>query len=262
MIMFCAIMAEKIFSDCFSHLFILSSHFNSRLRVMNLRGFSQLGKETLTAVLRACKQIAHLDLSYCKLVDDELIEEIGSLYKNTLISLSVRSCHQITDSGIIEMCENFSGAKALRKEFPNPKNDTERYKELRRLDLETSTVQFLNIADIKALTNRSMKSITTNLMYSLRDLCIWSDYHITNDGILDLCLARNDSKFNRINYCGCYKISDDARLWFSTSFKQPVINYIRIEEFGKDIDYGSYIDPTTKKVIYSAKDKDVEKEDD
>ena len=84
-----------------------------------------------------------------------------------------------------------------------------------------------------------MKSIAVNLMSSLSDLCLWGCYQISNDGILELCMAHPDSKLHRINHCGCYKVSDDSRLWFMSSFKHCVINYIRIEEFGIEIDYKS-----------------------
>ena len=120
MILFCAIVAEQVFHDCLAHLFVLSSHFNSRLQILNLRGFAKLPKVTLLAVLSSCKKIAHLDLAYCKSVDDEVVTQIGHLFKDTIVSLNLRSCHAITDAGIIEMCENFSGAKAYRKEYPNP----------------------------------------------------------------------------------------------------------------------------------------------
>ena len=122
-----------------------------------------------------------------------------------------------------------------------PKNDDERYKELNKVDL-TSNIRYLNVGDYKNLSNRSMKAIAVNLMSSLIDLCVWGNYKLTNDGILELCMAHPDSKLRRINHCGCYKVSDDSRLWFMSSFKQCVINYIRVEEFGNEIDYNSTVE--------------------
>ena len=139
------------------------------------------------------------------------------------------------------MCENFSDAAIHRKLYPNPANDDERYKELYKLELK-STLNYLNVGDIKNLSNRCMKSIAFNLMGSLLDLCVWGNYKITNDGILELCMAGPDSKFRRINHCGCYKVSDDSRLWFMTSFKSCVISYIKVEEFAADIDYKSTVE--------------------
>ena len=49
--------------------------------------------------------MAHLDLSYCKLANDETVFLIGSLYKETLVSLNLRSCHGLSDDGVINMCE-------------------------------------------------------------------------------------------------------------------------------------------------------------
>ena len=131
---------------------------------------------------------------------------------------------------------------------PNPENDEERYRELIKIDL-TSHLQYLCVADIKNLSNRSMKSISVNLMSSLVELSIWGNFKIDNDGILDLCMAHSRAKLRRINHCGCYRISDDSRIWFMTSFKQCVINYIKVEEFGPDIDYTACIDQETLEVV-------------
>lgn len=113
----------------------------------------------------------------------------------------------------------------------------------------TSHIAYLNVADIKNLSNRSMKSISVNLMSSLEELSVWGNYKICNDGILDLCMQHPGAKLRRINHCGCYKISDDSRIWFMTSFKHCVVNYIKVEDFGPDIDYTSYIDQETLEVV-------------
>lgn len=219
-----------------------------------MRGYTEIASETVEKILTACTQLAHIDLGYCKKVDDKCVALIGKLFKDKLISLILRSCHSITDEGIINMCENFSDAQSHRKLFPQPKTDEERYKELNKVDL-SSYLRFLNVADCKELSNRSMKSIAVNLMSSLVDLCVWGNFKLTNDGILELCMAHPDSKLSRINHCGCYKVSDDSRLWFMSSFKQCVINYIRVEEFGIGIDYSN------SNVIIDGKETDEEVEE-
>ena len=45
--LFLAIKAEKLVTDCLWQVFQLSSHFNSRLRVLNLRGFTEMSSESL-----------------------------------------------------------------------------------------------------------------------------------------------------------------------------------------------------------------------
>ena len=105
------------------------------------------------------------------------------------------------------------------------------------------------------MTNRSLKSISFNLMLNLNDLSVWGNYNISNDGILELCMANRKSKLRRLNYCGCYKVTDDARLWLSTSFQQPVANYIKVEDFGKGIDLESYVDQETL-TVYSPKEEE------
>ena len=183
MILLAAIQAEKLFTNCFSHAFILSPHFNSSLRILTLRGFEQLSKETLMQILFSCKELGHLDLSYCKQVDNEIVANIGEFFKKKMVSLQLRSCHKVTDEGIIDMCENFSGAKEIRRvaSFEDgggkePENDFQRYKPLNKCDL-TATLKHLNLGDIKNITNRSMKSISVNLMLNLTELCIVSRFH-------------------------------------------------------------------------------------
>lgn len=181
------IKAERLFTDSLCELIPLSSHFHANLRVLNLRGFTELASVKVQRILKACSQLAHIDLAYCKLVDDECTGLIGELFRTKLISLVLRSCHTVTDEGIITMCENLSGAKEHRVLHPNPESDEDRYRELNKVDL-TSHLAYLNIGDIKNLSNRSMKSISVNLMSSLEELCVWGNYKICNDGILDLCM--------------------------------------------------------------------------
>ena len=151
------------------------------------------------------------------------------------------------------MCENFSGAHEHRKKFPSPENDGQRYKELNKIDL-WSNLAYLNLGDIKNLSNRAMRTIAVNLMSSMIDLCVWGCFKLNNDGVLELCMSHPENKLRRINHCGCYKISDDSRLWFASSFKTSVINYIRVEEFGKDIDYSKRVE-TPASVLHPFSDK-------
>lgn len=121
--LFLAIQAGKIVEQCLWQAFPLSSHFGSKLRVLCLRGFQQIAASFLQQIFLATPEMAHLDLSYCKQVDDETVVLIGKLFRDTLLSLQLRSCHEVTDDGIIGMSENFSGAHEHRKVFPNPIND-------------------------------------------------------------------------------------------------------------------------------------------
>lgn len=81
-----------------------------------------------------------------------------------------------------------------------------------------------------------MKSVSFNLFPALIDLSIWGCYKINNEGFLELCTAHKSENFRRVNYCGCYKISDDSRLWISSSFSRVII-YNKVDDFGKDLDY-------------------------
>lgn len=253
------VQAQMLFNECLSHIFVLSSNFSSKLCILNLRGFKDLQKSVLVKIVDSCSKVAHLDLSFNFEVDNEVIGLIGKKLANSLISLNLRSCHKVTDDGIVDMCENLSGAKEKRVQFPNPENDSQRWKEFRKDDLKSNLV-FLNVGDIKNLTNRSMMAISICLMSSLEELCVWGDYNIDSDGVLNLCMGKKEAPFRRFNYCGCYRVSDYARLWFQTSFSQAVINYIRIEEFGKDIDFGEVL--VKREEIETEMEMDKDKEED
>jgi hypothetical protein len=55
-----------------------------------------------------------------------------------------------------------------------------------------------------------------------------------------LCTVYGNSLFRRINYCGCYKIPDDSRLWISTTFSRVII-YNKVDDFGKELDYDQVV---------------------
>ena len=59
-----AIQAEKLFTECLWRSFELSSHFASALRVLCLRGFTDLSADSAMRLFKGCPVMTHLDLSY------------------------------------------------------------------------------------------------------------------------------------------------------------------------------------------------------
>ena len=49
-------------------------------------------------------------------------------------------------------------------------------------------------------------------------------------------ITQRSKGLRMFTYCGAYKISEDSRMWLTSSFKNPVLIYINTEEFGKDLD--------------------------
>jgi hypothetical protein len=166
------------------------------------------------------------------------MREIGTRFNKTLLSLELRSCYNLTDDGIIDLCEGLSGIKALRGNAV-PEDERSRYKFFNRHDT-TSVLKFLNLADLKQLSNKSMKAIAFNLFPQLVELSIWGCYKITSEGFLELCTTTRSDNFRSVNYCGCYKIGDDSRLWISSTFSRVLI-YNKLDDFGKAMDYREYI---------------------
>lgn len=86
---------------------------------------------------------------------DEVAEYIGERFAHSLVSLELRACSNITDPGIIKMCEGLSGIKAKRAgvepasehhSILNVCND--RYKFFNRHETE-ALLKHLNLADLK-----------------------------------------------------------------------------------------------------------------
>ena len=167
-----------------------------------------------------------------------MLREIGTRFEKTLLSLELRSCYNLTDQGIIDLCEGLSGIKAKRGSEV-PEDERSRYKFFNKYDT-TSSLKFLNLADLKQLSNKSMKAIAFNLFPQLVELSIWGCYKITSEGFLELCTTTRSDNFRRVNYCGCYKIGDDSRLWISSTFSRVLI-YNKLDDFGKTLDYREYI---------------------
>jgi len=156
-------------------------------------------------------------------VDEQVLHLIGDKFQKSLVSLELRACSLVDDKGIIGLCERLSGIHELRNGV-EPENDQERYQFIYRQKnfVSKNNLEFLNLADLKNIKDASMKSIAHNIFNKLQDLSIWGSYFITNDGFLNLCTAKN-SNFKRINHTGCYKISEDSRLWIASNFSRVLI---------------------------------------
>jgi hypothetical protein len=132
------------------------------IRILNLRGLVSLSKDHLIhGIIKNCSQVAHLNLSFVKSVDDEVVEAVGIQFKASLLSLEVRSCGLLTDRGIILLCEALSGIREKRKGV-EPADDYARYRFFNDHPPD-SKLKFLNLADLKQLSDKAMKSIAFNL---------------------------------------------------------------------------------------------------
>lgn len=101
---------------------------------------------------------------------DTVADYIGSKFAHTLLSLELRACSSLTDTGIINLCEGLSGIKEKRN-GEEPADENHRYKFFNRH--ETSAhLKHLNLGDLKQITNKAMRSISFNLFPNLVDLSI------------------------------------------------------------------------------------------
>lgn len=86
------------------------------------------------------------------------MEAVGVKYMQTLISLEVRSCSELTDRGIIMMCEALSGIREKRN-GEEPADEFQRYRFFNRHETQAS-LKHLNIADLKQLSVRTLTRTT------------------------------------------------------------------------------------------------------
>ncbi|CAI2381650.1 unnamed protein product [Moneuplotes crassus] len=197
------------------------------IKELNLRGCISMSKTCLMYIIKSCKSVKDLNISFIPSVDDDVVIEISKNFKDTLEVMQVRYCHKVTIEGIIAFCENISGYTRVLEEHQKEGKDTKR---LAYHFPTESKLERLNLADNKQLRNEICKPIANFLFPILGELNIWGNHYINDKGFLDLCITRSEN-FQRINYCGCYKVSDDSRLWLTNQFPRMVI-YNKVDEFG------------------------------
>lgn len=186
-----------------------------------------MSKSQILSIVKSCKSIEDLDLSFLNEVDDEILSQVGLLCKTTLKILQIRLCKSITSEGVREFWENISGYSKIKEQLITDGKETKRLS----FNFPTESIlERLNLADNKQLKNEICKPIANFLFPELWELSIWGNHYIDDKGFLDLWITRSD-KFRRVNYCGCYKISDDSRLWLSNQFQRMII-YNKVDDFG------------------------------
>ncbi len=65
------------------------------------------------------------------------------------MSLELRACNDITDKGVIELCEGLSGLKEARED--DKVDEGKRYLGVNRYEY-CGTVRYLNLSDLKQIT--------------------------------------------------------------------------------------------------------------
>ncbi len=79
-----------------------------------------------------------------------MVEYLGSKYAHSLVSLELRACSNLSDKGIINMCEGLSGIKQKRNGV-EPTDEYNRYKDMYRQETKAN-LKHLNLADLKQIT--------------------------------------------------------------------------------------------------------------
>jgi len=89
------------------------------------------------------------------------MQTIGTSLKD-LVCLQIRSCDAITDEGVVYLSEGLSGYDEYKKTVDRPNLHDFKSK---------SKLQYLNMANNRALTDKSISGISSLLLFNLKDFC-------------------------------------------------------------------------------------------
>ncbi|KAK9717029.1 hypothetical protein K7432_006481 [Basidiobolus ranarum] len=203
---------------------ILGRHFNSltQLNISRCQYTTSLG---LIEIAKKCTQLELLRANSCVGVNDDTLTVISQLKGLRVISLG--SCHEITDAGIVTMAQgctqltsvNLSGCRhltsvairALAQSCPGlmhvDLSGCYQLDDVAFLELTSNCREIvsLDLEDCKLLTDTTLESIAAHLRY-LEVLCVSSLENITDSGVIEI--VHNCEKLSSLKLDNCLRITD------------------------------------------------------
>lgn len=83
------------------------------LRVVKLLGAFLITDIGVCSLIRKCKQLSSLDVSYCSGVTDTTLHCLATYNKTKIIELVITGCNKITNQGLITLCTNCTALTRL-----------------------------------------------------------------------------------------------------------------------------------------------------
>ena len=76
-----------------------------QLQTLNLSG-TRITDQAIAYIIRFCRDIQSLDLSYCESITDKGVISIAQTYRQNLHTLNLQGCSQLTDASITKIAQN------------------------------------------------------------------------------------------------------------------------------------------------------------
>lgn len=188
------------------------------LREVYLRRRNGLGNAGLTALMKSCPNIVHLDLGFCHRITDQALEAIGAAgYLEVLI---LHGCTLITDRGLASLAAGSTARSLKRLELCQCDRITDLGVSLLQ---QLSYLKVLNLAECgPRITDAgcvALKGISTLESINLSWLSNISDVSL-------LAIVRHCQNLKEINITGCESVTGDGVRSFSqhTSLQAIILN--------------------------------------
>lgn len=188
------------------------------LREVYLRRRKSLGNVGLTALMKSCPNIVHLDLGFCNKITDQALEAIGAAgYLEILI---LHGCTLITDRGLASLAAGSTARSLKRLDLCECDRITDLGVSLLQ---QLSSLQVLNLSECgPRITDAgcvALKGISILESINLSWLINISDVSL-------LAIARHCQNLKEINITGCESVTGDGLRAFSqnTSLQAMILN--------------------------------------
>jgi len=188
------------------------------LREVYLRRRKGLGNVGLTALMKSCPNIVHLDLGFCNKITDQALEAIGAAgYLEILI---LHGCTLITDRGLASLAAGSTARSLKRLDLCECDRIT---------DLGVSLLQQLSYLKVLNLSECGPR-ITDAGCVALKGISILESINlswlINISDVSLLAIARHCQNLKEINITGCESVTGDGVRAFSqnTSLQAMILN--------------------------------------
>lgn len=159
---------------------VLSRARYNALEVVLFSGASMISNTGAVALVKKCKRLHTLDISYCTGVTDDLLIALGK-YNSELVHLSISGNSKISDIGLIALTTICRKIKHLDLTSCLRLTD-EGVKSI----LHCTDIEYLNIRGVDQITDKSVQ-ILSYFCHKLKFLDISNNYLVSKEAVTAVC---------------------------------------------------------------------------
>lgn len=152
----------------------------SALEVVLFSGASMISNSGAISLVKKCRKLHTLDISYCTGVTDELLIALGK-YTRDLNHLSISGNSKITDTGLVALASQCRKLKHLDLTSCLRLTDAG----IKSI-LNCEDIEFLNIRGVDQVTDRPLQ-ILSYFCRKLKFLDISNNYLVSKDAVIAIC---------------------------------------------------------------------------